>query len=105
MWDWIVTLFNSCLNFIFRLLMTAFVLLSDLIISVFSIVLSFVKTVLDTVLSAFGAFDVSQYFSWLPADAVNVMSLIGLPNMLSMIVAALGIRVILQLIPFVRLGS
>lgn len=41
----------------------------------------------------------------LPADLLNVLALLGVGTAISIITVAIGIRLVLQLIPFVRLGS
>ncbi|MFS2047855.1 DUF2523 family protein [Variovorax sp. Varisp41] len=41
----------------------------------------------------------------LPAEMLNILGLLGLGTCCSIIVAAISIRLILQLIPFTRLGS
>lgn len=41
----------------------------------------------------------------LPAEVFNVLGLLGIGDCLTIIVAAIGIRLALQLIPFTRLGS
>lgn len=66
---------------------------------------------LDLVLSAVQQLDVSGIsqaigaFGQLPAEIVNMLGLIGVGEALGIITTALIIRLILQLIPFVRLGS
>lgn len=44
-------------------------------------------------------------FSDLPAEILNVVFYLHIPQCVSIILAALGIRLLLQLIPFTRLGS
>ena len=41
----------------------------------------------------------------LPASLINVLSLLGVGTAISIILAAISIRLVLQLIPFTRLGS
>jgi Protein of unknown function (DUF2523) len=41
----------------------------------------------------------------MPSEVWNIIWLLGLPYCLAMIAAAIGVRLILQLIPFTRLGS
>lgn len=41
----------------------------------------------------------------LPGEVVNVLGLLGIGDAVAIIVAAIGIRLVLQLIPFTRLGS
>ena len=45
--------------------------------------------------------------SWgqLPAEVLNIMGLIGVGTAITIITTAIVIRLVLQLIPFVRLGS
>lgn len=66
---------------------------------------------LDVAISAVSAIDVSALTSnlntWgsLPAEVLNVLAVLGVGQAVSIIVAAIGIRMVLQLIPFTRLGS
>lgn len=53
-------------------------------------------TPINNALSAFGQ---------VPADIANLLGLLGVGEALAVISAALAIRILLQLIPFVRLGS
>lgn len=48
---------------------------------------------------------VSAAFAALPLQVLNAFYLIGLPQALAMILAASFIRIMLQLVPFTRLGS
>ena len=41
----------------------------------------------------------------MPAEIINIMQLAGLGTASAIVIAAIGIRLILQLIPFTRLGS
>lgn len=45
--------------------------------------------------------------SWgaLPGEVLNILALLGVGTAIGIISAAIGIRLVLQLIPFVRLGS
>lgn len=70
-----------------------------------------VEQTLEVVVSLLGALDLSALqthaAAWgsLPADVLNVMGLLGVGSAAGIIVAAVGIRLVLQLIPFTRLGS
>jgi len=67
--------------------------------------------VMEIVVSAVSAIDMSgiagQVGAWgsLPGELLNILGLLGIGTAASIIVAAIGIRLVLQLIPFVRLGS
>lgn len=67
--------------------------------------LSLVEVILNSVAFDFSVFDLTQYMTALPAEVTNMLSLIGLGTGLGIILAAIGIKVLLQLIPFTRLGS
>jgi len=76
----------------------------DLVAYVLDQILGFVVGLLNAINVA--AFD-SSLGAWgsLPSEVINVLGLIGLADCFAIIAAAIGIRLILQLIPFVRLGS
>lgn len=91
------------------LFVAVFVAFWDLIKDAFSWLFD---QVLGVAVSAITAIDVSGIsgFSadgWgaLPAELVNILGLLGLGTALGIIAAAISIRLALQLIPFVRLGS
>lgn len=64
-----------------------------------------------TVIAALNSIDVSgvtgHLGAWgsLPAEVLNILALLGVGTAISIISAAIVIRLLLQLIPFVRLGS
>jgi hypothetical protein len=60
------------------------------------------------ILSAFdftGLASVAGSWAGLPAGVIEVLAAVGVPTAVGMIVTALGIRLLLQLVPFTRLGS
>lgn len=69
-----------------------------------------VEQVLDVVISAVSAIDVSglegvEGWGSLPSEIINVLGLLGIGAASGVIVATIGIRLVLQLVPFTRLGS
>jgi hypothetical protein len=50
-------------------------------------------------------FNPATYISGLPPETINIIGLIGLSECVTIITTAIGIRFLLQLIPFVRWGS
>lgn len=65
---------------------------------------------LGLVVSALSAIDLGGLNNYNPqtgftSEMLNIMGLIGLGEASAIIVTAIGIRLILQLIPFTRLGS
>lgn len=92
---------------------------SDLFVSVFVALWDVVKDgfswlfdqVLQVAVSAVNGLDVSALSSVsmqagsLPGEILNILQLIGVGTAVSIITAAIGIRLLLQLVPFTRLGS
>lgn len=93
--------------------------LGQLYVAVFEAAWDFVRDaacwpfdqLMDIVVSAIQAIDMnglsSQVGAWgsLPSEIVNILGLLGIGTASAIIVAAIGVRLVLQLIPFVRLGS
>lgn len=70
------------------------------------------EQILDIVIAVLNSFDVDMelfnpgvYISALPPDVVNMLGLIRVGEALAIVGAAIVIKVLLQLIPFTRLGS
>lgn len=78
---------------------------TDLGAWVFDQLLTVVETVLDSFTIDFSIFNPAQYISGLPPELVNIMGLCRIGESLGIIAAAVGIKVLLQLVPFTRLGS
>jgi Protein of unknown function (DUF2523) len=66
---------------------------------------------MQIVVTAVGAVDLSgvvgnlQSWGALPVEVLNILGLLGVAQAGGIIVAAIAIRLVLQLIPFTRLGS
>ncbi|MFH7043962.1 hypothetical protein ABT392_16820 [Paucibacter sp. JuS9] len=107
------------LSYILAKIVAALVWLGELAIGVFKAAWLFAtdvvcwgfESVLALVTVILGAFDFSgltaQAGAWagLPAELLEVLAAIGLSTSVGLIVTALGIRLMLQLVPFTRLGS
>lgn len=91
---------------------------SDLFVAIFVSIWDLLKDgfswlfeqVLTVAVSAVGAIDTSALSGlggWgsVPGEVLNIMSLLGVGTAVGIISAAILIRIALQLIPFVRLGS
>lgn len=93
--------------------------IGDLAVAVFTALWDFVRDaacwpfeqLMDVVVSAVQALDLSGFAQYahvwgdLPAELVNILGLLGIGQASAIIVMAIGIRLVLQLIPFTRLGS
>ena len=70
-----------------------------------------VEQLFDLANAAMSALDLSgltqaaQSWGTLPGEVINILGLLGVGEAAAIIAAAIGIRLVLQLIPFVRLGS
>lgn len=103
--SWIVDLFNKLLSFLYSLIISLVDMLKDLFIWCFEQIFSVINTLLTSVLSLFEPVDIGNFLTAIPPTTAWVMSQIGLPQCLSIITVAITVRLLLQLIPFVRLGS
>lgn len=103
--DWLVDLFNKLLVFLYQLLVSLFNMLKDLFFWAVEQVMEMVNTLLSGVFALFAPVDMSQYMTSIPPTVSWVMAAVGLPQCLSIILAAITVRLMLQLIPFTRLGS
>lgn len=67
--------------------------------------------VLTVAISAIGGIDVAGLNGYvstvgtMPAQILNILSLLGIGTAISIIASAITVRLVLQLIPFTRLGS
>ena len=99
---------TAVLAWIGDLFVAVFVALWDLVKDAFAWLF---EQVLKVAISAIGAIDTSAINAYaaqvgtLPAELLNILGLLGVGTAISIITAAILIRMGLQLIPFVRLGS
>ena len=90
------------------LAVAVFVALADLFRDLFTWVF---EQVLKIAVSALGALDLSaltnaaQSAGSLPGQILNILGLLGVGTAITIISAAIVVRITLQLIPFTRLGS
>lgn len=103
--EWFGSVWDSFERWGKSLLLTLLDLLKDAMYFLLEMLLEVVQAILNGMGSLFDAINFAQYISAIPPDVSNIMGLIGLGQAMTMIVAAISIRVVLQLIPFVRLGS
>lgn len=107
--SWLSGWFNAFVAWLLALVGSVFVglwaLLTDFLIFVLDSLFGLVLYIVSGMSWDFTTFNPVTYWNQLPADLVSVLNLIGVPIALGMIVTALGIRFVLQLIPFVRWGS
>ncbi|MGF1904681.1 DUF2523 family protein [Aliivibrio salmonicida] len=103
--EWLVELFNIVMSLMFSLFLSIPRMLKDLFFWVLDQFLTFAEWLGNLILGLFAPIDVSQYLTAIPPNVSWVFMMIGLPNCLIIIGTAIVIRLTLQTIPFVRLGS
>ena len=105
MLDWFAQKWNEFVDYLYQIFTSAVGFLKDFLWWVLDHLFGAVVYVLDGLGSAFQGLNPLQYISAIPAETQYYMAICGFNDSMSMIVAALIIRMLLQLIPFVRLGS
>jgi len=98
MWDNISGFFE-------KLVRSGWDMLKDLFLWIFETLLALIEVILQALDSMFSYLDMTQYLTMLPADVVAVAQSVGAGEASGIVILALTIRILLQLIPFVRLGS
>lgn len=101
----IQNMWNTIVDFFDQLYETAYDMLTDVLIRFFSMGMDLIITIVQGLDSLFQQIDVTNLLSDLPPEVINMMGLIGLGKCLGLIGIAITIRITMQLIPFVRLGS
>ncbi|MEZ8363311.1 DUF2523 family protein [Vibrio splendidus] len=105
MLDWFAQRWNDFLDLCLSVLLSLWDMFNDLICYVLESAFNVVYLIVNGISGAFSSFGLVQYLSMLPNEMLNIMSLVGANEASAIIVSAVVVRVILQLIPFVRLGS
>ncbi len=103
--NWVKELFQQLIDVLAAIPEMILELLKDIFFFFFDLIMSCVEMILLTAIEFFEPVDIGQYMSGFPPEASWVLGQIGLPQALAMIITAIGVRIILQLIPFTRLGS
>ena len=103
--EWLVNLFNIVMSFIYSLFLSVPQIMKDFFFWIVDQLMGVMQWAANLVLSLFAPIDLSQYLTSIPPNVSWVFMQLGLPNCLLIIGSAIVIRLTLQLIPFVRLGS
>jgi hypothetical protein len=103
--DTIFYVLQLIFDFFTRIVLTIFDLLQTVFITLIDTVMNFVIPLFSSFFENTDFLDIASYFDILPEETKNFLGLIGFGSAFSIIVGALIIKILLQLIPFVRLGS
>lgn len=96
--NWLFTLFKNFLASLFDMLVDLFCLILDQLLKAISGLINSIPIPATT-------FNANQYLAGAPADFINMMIAIRMPEAFAIIVVALGIRFLLGLIPLIRVGG
>lgn len=105
MLNWLAERWNDLVTLFLSLLLSIWDMFVDLVCFVLEQFLDLAVGILEGLGSTLSSFSILNYINALPAEMINIMSLIGIGEASSIIVSAILIRITLQLIPFTRLGS
>lgn len=105
MFDWISDLYQKLLDLLYSIYISIHDLLFDIPLYLFDEIFKLGTRAIQSILQMFEPFDISQYLTFIPPEVSWVLSMVGFPQCLSIIASAIVVRLILQLIPFTRLGS
>lgn len=105
MLDWLAQRWNDFLDLCLSVLLSLWDMINDLICYVLESAFNAIYLIVDGIGGAFSSFGLVQYLGMLPDEMINIMSLVGANEASAIIVSAVIVRLVLQLIPFVRLGS
>lgn len=103
--EWVIGLFNLMISFFYSLFLSVPEMFKDLFYWILDQLMGVMDWAANLLLTMFAPLNISEYLSAIPPNISWVFMTIGLPNCLMIIGAAIVIRLTLQLIPFVRLGS
>lgn len=98
---------SALLGWVGELFVAVFVALWDMVTDVFCWVLEQLLSVVAIAVKAIDFGNLATYAqnATLPAEIMNVLGLLGIGTCIAIISTAIAVRLGLQLIPFVRLGS
>jgi hypothetical protein len=107
--EWLTAWFSSVWTSFERwgksLLLTLWDMVTDMFYLILDLVSGATASILAGLSNSFENMDMLPAFTFLSPEMANILGLIGVGQAISMIIASIGVRLVLQLIPFTRLGS
>ncbi|MDB2355738.1 DUF2523 family protein [Pseudoalteromonas sp.] len=103
--QWFADTWNEAKQFFYSIVLTIQEIHKDMSIWLFESFLDISLMAIQGLDVFFAGLDIATYINALPPSVSYYASALGLSQAMSMIIIALTIRLLLQLIPFVRLGS
>ncbi|USD44063.1 DUF2523 domain-containing protein [Vibrio sp. SCSIO 43135] len=103
--DWLRDIIQDLIDTIYTLFHSLVEIAKDIVYFLFDLIMSVVDAIVLTAIELFEPIDIGQYMTGFPPESAWVLGQVGVPQALGMIVSSIGIRLMLQLVPFTRLGS
>lgn len=105
MLDWLAETWNELQQFLYSLVLSIKTIFQDIGIYFFEKFLDVALLAINGLDRFFSGLDIASHINSLPPEVSYYASALGLSQAMSMIIVSITIRMLLQLIPFVRLGS
>ena len=105
MWHSVKQFLQTIVDTIFQAVITLGTLIADVFFFVFESAMIGAIALLDTLGEGINGLNPTSYIAAIPAETKGMMAACGFNECITIIVTAIGIRMIIQLIPFVRWGS
>ncbi|GAB1110738.1 MAG: hypothetical protein SwBeaMacB_13850 [Shewanella algae] len=105
MLDWLAQKWNEFVDLLYMLFLSWVDFYTDYLFWILDTLFQAIIFILGTFGDLFQGLNPMQYISAIPPETQYFLAICGFNDAMSMIVSSLIIRFMLQLIPFVRLGS
>lgn len=105
MLDWLAETWNDLQQFLYSIVLTVQSIFKDMGIFFFESFLEISLLAVNGLDSFFSGLDIASHMNSLPPEVSYYASALGLSQAMAMIIVSITARMLLQLIPFVRLGS
>lgn len=102
---WFKSVWEGFVDFLYRLLLTVFDFAKDFLWWILDSLFSAIVLVLDSVSLSLNKFSPLTYIDGIPESTKYFMVAVGFNECMGMLVAAISIRILLRMIPFIRLGG
>lgn len=103
--QWLIDFGNWLYDIAYAAVATVGVVISDILLTILDGFFIIGQLALDGVALTLQGLDLGDYLTLLPDGTRAYLSAIGITEAMGIIIAAIIARLLLQLIPFVRLGS
>jgi hypothetical protein len=105
MWDAIERFFQALVDFIYRIFLSIVDFFKDFFLWIIDSIFDIVIYLLEGMEDLTTALNPLEYINQIPDETRAIMTMVGFNECMVIITSALLIRLVLQLIPFTRLGS